>query len=134
MVVVSSGGIFAHPAAEPAGRGRLHPVNPDPPGANHHITGSLNTPRSLCSATDPEPTLCASETPRSPRLRVSHETPRLRVSESGARVRESGARVSKRGVLRNRGAAAGGSPSPPGRPWPPSAPPPPPTACRRRRG
>src|SRR5690606_23435347 len=127
MIVVSSGGIFAHPAAEPAGRGRLHPVNPDPPGANHHITGSLNTPRSLRSATDPEPTLCASETPRSPRLRVSHETPRLRVSESGARVRE-------RGVLRNRGAAAGGSPSPPGRPWPPSAPPPPPPACRRRRG
>src|SRR5690606_34027822 len=37
IVVVSSGGIHAHPAADAAGRGRLHPANPDPPGANHHI-------------------------------------------------------------------------------------------------
>src|SRR5690606_25436162 len=41
IVVVSSGGIHAHPAADAAGRGRLHPANPDPPGANHHIKRSL---------------------------------------------------------------------------------------------
>ncbi len=74
---VSSGGIPAHPAVEPAGRGRLHPANADSPGSNHHITGSLNTPRSLRSARDPEPPSALSETPRSPRLRVS---PMLRVS------------------------------------------------------
>src|SRR5690606_42045133 len=69
--VVSAGGILAHSAAEGAGRGRLHPANPDPPGANHHIKGSLKTPRSLRSARGPEPTLRASEPPRSLRLRVS---------------------------------------------------------------
>src|SRR5690606_1420145 len=53
MNVVSSGGILAHPAGEPAGRGRLHPANADPPGANHHIKGSLNRPRSLRSAKEP---------------------------------------------------------------------------------
>src|SRR5690606_29988421 len=39
LIVVSSGGILAHPAAEPAGRGRLHPANADSPGSNHHIKG-----------------------------------------------------------------------------------------------
>src|SRR5690606_15782670 len=55
IVVVSSGGIRDHPAAQPARRGRLHPANADPPGSNHHIKRSLNTPRSLRSARDPEP-------------------------------------------------------------------------------
>src|SRR5690606_25053818 len=50
MNVVSPGGIFARPAANGAGRGRLHPANPDSPGASHHITGALNTPRGLRSA------------------------------------------------------------------------------------
>src|SRR5690606_587705 len=54
LIVVSPGGIHAHPAGEPAGRGRLHPANADSPGANHHIKGSLNTPRSLRSAKSAE--------------------------------------------------------------------------------
>src|SRR5690606_28979050 len=52
--VVSSGGIEAQPTALPAGRGRLHPANADSPGTNHHIKGSLNTPRSLRSAREPD--------------------------------------------------------------------------------
>src|SRR5690606_29167900 len=72
--VVSSGGIEAQPTALPAGRGRLHPANADWPGTNHHIKGSLNTPRSLRSARDPESTLRASDPPRSPRLRVSQNS------------------------------------------------------------
>src|SRR5690606_32644154 len=62
MNVVPSGGIRAHPAGEGAGRGRLHPANADPPGANHTITESLITPRGLRSARDPEATLCALRT------------------------------------------------------------------------
>src|SRR5690606_11516672 len=63
MNVVSSGGIHAHPAAKPAGRGRLHPANADSPGANHHKSGSLSTPRSLRSAKTPkDATLCALRT------------------------------------------------------------------------
>src|SRR5690606_14259901 len=87
--VVSSGGIHAHPAAEPAGRGRLHPANVDSPGANNHTTGSLNTPRGLRSAIDPEATLCAlrtsalSASPREP------HAPRLRVKPCALRVSES---------------------------------------------
>src|SRR5690606_21632004 len=54
--VVSAGGIPAHPAGEPAGRGRHHPANVDSPGANNHITGSLKTPRSLRSAKNAEGT------------------------------------------------------------------------------
>src|SRR5690606_15286518 len=82
--VVSSVGILAHPAAEAAVRGRLHAVNADPPGANHHNTGALNPPRGLRSAREPEPTLCAlrnsalSASPRepyAPRPRVSKSSP-----------------------------------------------------------
>ena len=75
--VVSSGGIRAHRAGEPAGRGQLHSANPDPPGTNHHITGPLNTPRSLRSTIDAEATLCAlrtsafSASPCEPILRAS---------------------------------------------------------------
>src|SRR5690606_7644960 len=75
--VVSSAGSHAHPAGEPAGRGRLHPANADPPGANHHIKGSRITQRSLRSAREPEATLCALRTsafsapPCEPKLRVS---------------------------------------------------------------
>src|SRR5690606_19217440 len=88
MNVVSSGGIFAHPAADASGRGWLHPANPDPPGANHTNTGSRSTPRSLRSAIDPDQPSAPSETPRSPRLRVSPDAPRLRVSGRGpARAR-----------------------------------------------
>src|SRR5690606_25402752 len=84
--VVFSGGIGAHRAAKRAGRGRLHPANPAPPGTNHHTTGSLSTPRSLRSARDPEPPSAPSRPPRSPRLRVSkrevskNQTPRKSVS------------------------------------------------------
>src|SRR5690606_10817327 len=59
MNVVSSGGIPAHPAGEGAGRDRLHPTNVDPPGTNHHNSGSLSTPRSLRSARESEATLRA---------------------------------------------------------------------------
>src|SRR5690606_7205949 len=72
--VVFSGGIHAHPAAQPAGRGRLHAVNPASPGTNHHITRALNTPRSLRSARKPESTLQTSALSASPcelMLRVS---------------------------------------------------------------
>src|SRR5690606_2842301 len=86
--VVSSGGIEAPPAGEPAGRGRLHPANPAPPGANHHITGSLNAPRSLRSAREPEPPSAPSEPPRSPRLCVSPFLRALLVSERSAGGRE----------------------------------------------
>src|SRR5690606_17344841 len=87
--VVSSGGIPAHPAGEGAGRGRLHPANADPPGANNHISGSRSTPRSLRSAREPEPTLCALRTSAfsaSPREPI---TPRLCVSERGAGAAEA---------------------------------------------
>src|SRR5690606_36625857 len=49
IVVVSSGGISAHPAAERAGRGRLHATNPDPSGTNHHIK-SPRSPREVSAA------------------------------------------------------------------------------------
>src|SRR5690606_19511450 len=79
--VVSSGGVPAHPAGESAGRGWLHPVNADSPGTNHHFTGSRSTPRSLGSAREPEPTLCALKTsalsapPRSMRAIVKGRAP-----------------------------------------------------------
>src|SRR5690606_13886353 len=79
MNVVSSGGIHAHPAAEPAGRGRLHPANADSPGANHHLKGSLNTPRSLRSAKSAEAAASALSAspcePTTPRLRVLSSAP-----------------------------------------------------------
>src|SRR5690606_16594239 len=62
--VVSSGGISPHPAAQPAGRGPLHPANVDPPGANNHIPGILITPRSLRNATEPQGALRGSAAPR----------------------------------------------------------------------
>src|SRR5690606_14723292 len=88
MNVVSSGGIHAHPAAEPAGRGRLHPASPDSPGANHPNKGSLNTLRSLRSARNPNQPSAPSEPPRPPRLRVSPDAPRLCVSLERLRVTE----------------------------------------------
>ena len=88
---VSSGGIHAHPAAEGAGRGRLHPANSDSPGANHHKSGSLSTPRGLRSATGPETTLCAlrdsapsapPREPMTPRVCVGTAATQARASES----------------------------------------------------
>src|SRR5690606_897632 len=79
IVVVSSGGISAHPAAERAGRGSLHPANADPPGTNNHITRSRLAPRNLRSATDPEHQPSAASrlrvTPSSAPLSPSPRTP-----------------------------------------------------------
>src|SRR5690606_32226797 len=51
--VVAAGGVRAHPAAEGAGRGRHHAADPDPPGANHHTTGSEKTPRRAAFVVSP---------------------------------------------------------------------------------
>jgi len=67
MHVVSSGGICAHPAAEFVGRGRPHPTNADPPGANNNIT---RTPA------------CPAKSPQRQRTRIS--PPRLRTSAFSA--------------------------------------------------
>src|SRR5690606_7790523 len=96
--VVSAGGIHAHPAGEPAGRGRLHPANGDSPGATT-TSRDPGTRREVSAApknhSEPRPlralrTSAFSAPPRelmTPRLCVSVSPEPgsvLRVSERGA--------------------------------------------------
>src|SRR5690606_19620233 len=55
--VVYSGGIRDHPAAQPAGRGWLHPANADPPDANHESPDHAAQPpqRQRPRSTPPQP-------------------------------------------------------------------------------
>src|SRR5690606_38531057 len=93
MNVVSSGGIHAHPAGEPAGRGRLHPANADPLGANHTITAFQITPRSLRSAREPEATLCALRTSAFSAAPREPDAPCLREPRAAPRELERGGRA-----------------------------------------
>src|SRR5690606_80284 len=86
--VVSAGGIRDHPAAQPAGRGRLHPANADPPGPNHespdHAAKSPQRQKTRSTPPRPRPrprpgplkrTSAISASPRSMRAIVKGRAP-----------------------------------------------------------
>src|SRR5690606_1357893 len=102
------------PAVKPAERGQLHPANADPPRTNHHNQGSLNTPRNLRGAREPDhpslaPALALALALITSALSAAPREPRCSAPSARAGNRAEGAE--SRGARRDQRTPA---PTPPG--------------------